>query len=615
MMPLSSKEKKQLFSPDEDIFNAFSDIFDVMGITKADIASEMYDWELPPLPQSEREKLGSSEGLLMTKDVMTGLEVAQPGGAMLYRGRPVLVYIRDQMLRRNKYERGWYNPFHICYCKSLREAKEEHRYENRYVLTYDTSGEFLVNLNVREDNYGSVYTEAKEQHTYRRLKVCQTCLYELNWKGFRKYAGPGIKWFEGGDKRKRLQMAENFSINEFLQSVRKLQFQPMQIEGISASGGTTIKKYSLTAEMKQQIKDSVNNICECCGETFTSRQLEIHHRNHNEGDNRRENLVVICKKCHDMIHQQEGGLRNKSQEDVSALEYGDINKNIGDMYSKGYGVKVNTHKAAEHYQFAAEGYESASSTGCAEADMKLGKLMIDGLVENATPEKAQIFFKKSADSYKSKAKNGDPAAMYALHIMYKNGWGCRKNSKNAEAYKQRAYSKYMENPSQWGADDCIRISQVAPEAEMAEKWKGRAAFLYGIMADNGSAQAGYQQAVLIESEKSDEDEVELPDTQKAFTAAVKSFAALSNTYEENQSLDKLAEKASLGNEKAVQKIGAMYLHGEKQGLEVLKQMAASGNQAAIQTVAKCAEAGDMAAIMAMGDIYVYQNPDILEGRK
>ena len=120
---------------------------------------------------------------------------------------------------------------------------------------------------------------------------------------------------------------------------------------------------------------------------------------------------------------------------------------------------------------------------------------------------------------------------------------------------------------------------------------------------------------MIESEKSDEDEVELPDTQKAFTAAAKSFAALNNTYEENQSLDKLAEKARLGNEKAVQKIGVMYLHGEKQGLEVLKQMAASGNQAAIQTVAKCAEAGDMAAIMAMGDIYVYQNPDILEGSK
>ena len=74
-----------------------------------------------------------------------------------------------------------------------------------------------------------------------------------------------------------------------------------------------------------------------------------------------------------MIHQQEGGLRNKSQEDVSDLEYGDINKNIGDMYSKGYGVKVNTHKAAKHYQFAAEGYESASSTGCAEADMKLDR--------------------------------------------------------------------------------------------------------------------------------------------------------------------------------------------------------------------------------------------------
>ena len=70
------------------------------------------------------------------------------------------------------------------------------------------------------------------------------------------------------------------------------------------------------------------SLCECCGEAFTSRQLEIYHRNHNEGDNRRENLVVICKKCHDMIHQQEGGLRNKSQEDVSDLEYGDINKRL-----------------------------------------------------------------------------------------------------------------------------------------------------------------------------------------------------------------------------------------------------------------------------------------------
>ena len=48
----------------------------------------------------------------------------------------------------------------------------------------------------------------------------------------------------------------------------------------------------------------------------------------------------------------------------------------------------------------------------------------------------------------------------------------------------------------------------------------------------------------------------------------------------------------------------MYLHGEKQGLEILKQMAVSGHKAAIQTVAQCAEAGDMDAIMAMGDICV-----------
>lgn len=36
----------------------------------------------------------------------------------------------------------------------------------------------------------------------------------------------------------------------------------------------------------------------------------------------------------------------------------------------------------------------------------------------------------------------------------------------------------------------------------------------------------------------------------------------------------------------------------------LKQMAVSGNQAVIQNIAKCAEAGDMDAIMVMCDICV-----------
>ena len=614
MMPLSAKEKRELFAPDEEVFNAFSNVFNVMGISKADISAEMYDWELPDLPPSEREKLGSSEGLLLSKSVMAGLEVAQPGGAMLYKGRPVLVYLRDQMLRRLNYDNGWYNPFHVCYCQALRDAKAQHRYENRYVLTYDTSGDFLVNLNINDKTAaGKVVFQAREQGVYRRLNVCQSCLYELNWKGFRQYTAHGIKWYEGGDKRKRRQMARGFSIKEFLQSVRKLQFQPVEIEGISAVAGTAVKKYTLTAEMKRQIKDSVNNICECCHQS--SAALEIHHKNHNQGDNRRENLMVICRKCHDLIHAQEGGWRNDHADEVTDLAYGDANKNMGDMYQRGLGVQASQAKAAEHYGMAAAGYEAAAEAGEAEAGMKLGQMMVEGLVKEADEKTAAQFFKKSAAKFMAESEAGSPQAGYALAIMYQNGWGCSKNPATAEKYRQRAYGIYMQAPDKWGADDCVRISQIAPDAETRDAWKAKAAFQYGVLAERGHAESAFRQAMLIENEKSDEDEIELPDTSSAFAAASKAFAAVNKAYGDSQSFDKVSEKAKQGNEKAMQKVADMYLQGEKQGLQILKKLAVDGNKAAMQAVEKCAEAGDVEAIMAMGDIYMSMNPKILEGSK
>ena len=602
-MPLSAKEKMQLFAPDEEIFAAFSDVFSAMGISRSDISAEMYDWELPDLPPSEREKLGSSEGLLMSKAVMAGLEVAQPGGAMLYKGRPVLVYLRDQMLKRLNYDNGWYNPFHVCYCQALRDAKAQHRYENRYVLTYDTSGDFLVNLNINDKTAaGKVVFQAREQGVYRRLNVCQSCLYELNWKGFRKYTAHGIKWYEGGDKQKRRQMARTFSIKEFLQSVRKLQFQPLEIEGISAVAGTAVKKYTLTAEMKRQIKDSVNNICECCHKQ--SADLEIHHKNHNQGDNRRENLMVICRSCHDLIHAQEGGLRNDHTDEVTDLAYGDANKNMGDMYRCGLGVKANPNKAAKHYGMAAEGYEAAAEAGKAEAGMKLGQMMVEGLVKDADEKTAGQFFQKSAAKFMAESKAGSPQACYALFIMHQNGWGCSKNPSTAEQYRQRAYEIYMQTPDKWGADDCVRISQLALDEADREAWKARAAFQYGVLAERGNAESGFKQAMLIENEKSDEDEIELPDTSSAFAAASKAFEAVNAAYEDSQSFDKVSEKARQGNEQAMQKVASMYLQGEKQGLDILKKLAVEGNKPALQAVEKCAEAGDVEAIMAMGDIYM-----------
>ena len=609
-MASQNNGNKQDNTPDEEIFGIFSEVFNAMDISRADIAAEMYDWNLPPLPQSERDKLGSQEGLLMTKEVMAGVEIAQPQGAMLYKGRPVLVYLRDQFINSEKYNKEILNPFHICYCKSLQEAKRENRYENRYVLTYDTSGEFKVNLHVR-DKYGSnIITQEKEQNVYRRLKVCQTCLHDINWKKFRKYDGPGLKWWQGGNKRARYAIIDNFDIKEFLHDARKKQFEPFAFgtDELSTSGATALKAYSLTSEMKQNLKDARENRCDSCHKVFPSRSLEIHHKNHNEGDNRRENLIVLCAACHTKLHKLEGGLRVEINENtaISDVEYADTQKRIGDMHMQGFGAEQNPQKAGEHYALAAEGYEAAEA-GNVEAQMALAAILQGGLGLPADETAAKNWYKKVAAACSPLAEAGDTQGAYMMSLLHENGWGVGRSKDKAESYKKLAYEGYSKNEADLTPDELMRLSQLAEKEEEAADWKSRAAFIYDVMAKRGDAVAGYKLAKIIEEERDEADEVELPDTSESFEKAKQAFAQITGTYEDNQDVDKVALRARNGSEAAIITLGRLHSKGEAKALAALKELCKQGNKTAVGIIEKHANDGDMDAIMAMAEICMEKN--------
>ena len=53
--------------------------------------------------------------------------------------------------------------------------------------------------------------------------------------------------------------------------------------------------------IKNHTKESVKGICSCCGNSFP--KMIIHHLNGNPTDDIKDNLIVLCSRCHNLVHR------------------------------------------------------------------------------------------------------------------------------------------------------------------------------------------------------------------------------------------------------------------------------------------------------------------------
>lgn len=283
------------------IIKPFESSLKILGITSDDLTDAMYEYklDLPKLDISIKLELENDGIEISGNNIFDNADISftAPHEYFLFKKRPVLVYIRDQYVTWENYHAGKLNKFHVCFCKALDEAQSQHRFKNRYIVTTNTHGNFFVNIADRESRYPF------EEGVYRKLEICKDCLREINWKNFRSFCGSGAEWWKGGNFKQREKIVGNFSIDEFLKSVRRDLFNG--IEEISAN--VAKKEYTLSTEFKNALKIERKYTCENCGKVTVKSDLQIHHRNHNEGDNTRSNLMVVCNKCHAKIHRSEGG--------------------------------------------------------------------------------------------------------------------------------------------------------------------------------------------------------------------------------------------------------------------------------------------------------------------
>ena len=201
------------------------------------------------------------------------LEISPEG--ITYKGRRVILYIRDQAQYGDK-PREY--KFHLVECATLKAMRKQNRY-GKYVISSETTGIFKVN---RIINNRPVESEEK-------LHVCKHCLRRLNQQGY-NFA------------------YENFSIEEFF---RVMNGDNSGNFSYLPNGNDIIDPLNVYpenwSEISRRLKEKYNYTCQECHRNFSNRPdksklVQVHHKNGRKNDCRESNLEVLCTDCHQAKH-------------------------------------------------------------------------------------------------------------------------------------------------------------------------------------------------------------------------------------------------------------------------------------------------------------------------
>ena len=215
-------------------------------------------------------------------------------------GKLVLVYIRDQYLRRNPYDDSFNQEiteeyvkenqsyrYHLIECQTIRKAISDQR-RNRYVLrspSYEgEKGNNTFKINIIEKTSKDIILTMNDT-----LKVCKHCLNQGNINSYRDLDLPDKEIMWGNFNYK------DFFENMQIQHLANLNFEDYRISRVNLYP----KNFN---EISRNYRASKNWICEECKIDLSVKMynkfLHTHHINANKSDNSIFNIKAICIECH-----------------------------------------------------------------------------------------------------------------------------------------------------------------------------------------------------------------------------------------------------------------------------------------------------------------------------
>lgn len=207
-------------------------------------------------------------------DISVGEITVHTDGTLLYKGRRVLIHIRDV----TKIGGRTHEPrFHISNCRTLIEMKSSGRFE-RYVAADRDDGNFHIRYNT-----GPL--------KITKLDVCQNCLDNLSWDGFSSDMS----------RPSRTNIVSSFSIKRFFENYPR-SLHPVIPTYLSSNA--PINEYpnnwvAISNELKRQLRfQCQQSSCRIEVGYEHKNYLHVHHKNGLKNDCSSENLVCLCIRCH-----------------------------------------------------------------------------------------------------------------------------------------------------------------------------------------------------------------------------------------------------------------------------------------------------------------------------
>ena len=215
--------------------------------------------------------------LLNTGEVEIPIEeIKTKGGIFEYKGRKVIVYIRDQY---EKYHSRGYK-FHLTRCNAIDNAFKNRR-NSRYVISLRTDGQFKINL--LNDNI------VVKKDLVEPMKVCKYCLYKLDYKKYTAHP-----------KKIKNTIYNDFNLEEYFSIY---QYTKLNNKNFRNSTSAPLNIYNKDFKLKSKsIREDKNYTCQKCLVNLSKKEnrrfLHTHHKDGDKSNDNLTNLQVLCIECH-----------------------------------------------------------------------------------------------------------------------------------------------------------------------------------------------------------------------------------------------------------------------------------------------------------------------------